>query len=57
MVEETPAHAPAMREAGTGTLDCSPGFDDKNLLTVSYANSCKDNERKNVHHNHKASID
>lgn len=40
-VELTPAQAPAINEAGIGSLGCSPGFDDNCLLTVSYANSCK----------------
>lgn len=41
-VELTPAQAPAISEAGMGTLDGSPGFADKCLLTVSKAKSCSE---------------
>lgn len=34
-VELTPAQAPAINEAGIGSLACSPGLGDKFLLTVS----------------------
>jgi len=40
-VELTPAQAPAINEAGIGILDCSPGFGDRFLFTVSKANSCR----------------
>lgn len=48
MVELTPAHAPAIREGGIGTLDCSPGFGDKRLLTVSYARSYMEESRRTM---------
>ena len=35
MVELTPAQAPAIIDAGIGSLACSPGFGDRFLLTVS----------------------
>lgn len=35
IVELTPAQAPAINEAGIGSLGCSPDLGDKCLLTVS----------------------
>lgn len=40
-VELTPAQAPAINDGGIGSLGCSPGFGERFLLTVSYANSCR----------------
>jgi len=41
IVELIPAQAPAIKDAGIGILDCSPGFGDRFLFTVSKANSCR----------------
>lgn len=35
IVEQTPAQAPAINDAGIGSLECSPGFGERFLLTVS----------------------
>jgi hypothetical protein len=40
-VELTPAQAPAINDAGIGSLGCSPGAGDNFLFTVSYAKSCR----------------
>jgi hypothetical protein len=40
-VELTPAHAPAINDAGIGSFGCSPGAGDNFLFTVSYAKSCR----------------
>jgi len=35
IVELTPAQAPAISDAGIGSLGCSPGFGERFLFTVS----------------------